>query len=63
VTYREFENPEELRADLHEFFSRVARAITGREGVDHIANSTEALPGPEPHALLKADWGRRHHRL
>jgi carbamoyl-phosphate synthase large subunit len=25
VTYREFEDPEELRSDLHDFFKRIAK--------------------------------------
>jgi len=28
VTYREFEDPEELRSELEHFFSRIAKAVT-----------------------------------
>jgi hypothetical protein len=30
VTYREFENPEELRGDLHQFFRRVGEAAASK---------------------------------
>ena len=42
VTYREFEDPEELRADLHAFFQRVAKAATTTSPSIRVSWRTEA---------------------
>jgi carbamoyl-phosphate synthase large subunit len=60
VTYREFEHPEELRRDLHDFFSRVARATAYHEVVGPVVKAMQGLPKPEPRALRKVNRSRRH---
>jgi carbamoyl-phosphate synthase large subunit len=49
VTYREFEDPEELRADLHVFFNRVAKttAATATSPAIRVSWRTEAEPMPQ----------------
>jgi hypothetical protein len=47
VTYREFEDPDELRSDLHRFFSRVDKAnhpITSPNGIS-AGDRGGSLPG------------------
>jgi carbamoyl-phosphate synthase large subunit len=60
VTYREFENPGELRDDLHDFFSRVARATTSHDIVAQVAKSMNGIPTPDPRELHNVYWSRRH---
>jgi carbamoyl-phosphate synthase large subunit len=59
VTYREFENPEELRDDLHEFFSRVARGAH-HEVAGRVAKAMRGIPTPEPRLLHNVNRSRRH---
>jgi hypothetical protein len=41
VTYREFEDPEELRADLQRFFYRVARSATAAPGIGDLPDELD----------------------
>jgi hypothetical protein len=51
VTYREFQNREELREDLHDFFCRVDRTTAYRDLVGHVAEAMDGVPAPEPRGL------------
>jgi hypothetical protein len=43
VTYREFEHPEELRADMQRFFYRVAQSATAAPGIGTFRTSSTRL--------------------
>jgi hypothetical protein len=43
VTYREFEDPEELRTDLERFFDRVAEAATAAADAEDLRNELGQL--------------------
>ena len=52
VTYREFEDPEELRSDLHRFFCRVARAaVYGDLANDLVKSANETSARGSSQAL------------
>jgi hypothetical protein len=57
VTYREFEDPEELRRDLQHFFRRIANATTSADLAHHTPKLANGIRAYESYPLPRHDLG------
>jgi carbamoyl-phosphate synthase large subunit len=57
VTYREFEDPEELRRDLQHFFRRIANATNSADLAHHTPKLANGIRAYESYPLRRHDLG------